>query len=90
MTEMPLFAHAGREKNYPAAPFCAIETNQILRLQNPNFANLRCSSAAPGFFLFLFFLLPVLIRKTRKKREDIHKFPPNFLPAKNQLTASRN
>ena len=32
MAGMPLFAYGGREKNNAAAPFCAMGTNQVLRL----------------------------------------------------------
>ena len=61
---------------YPASPFCAIETNQVLRLQNPIFTILKCSGAAPGWFLL------VLLRKTRKNARKAALFSGFFFPRK--------
>jgi len=73
-------------KKIPRRPFLRFETNRVLRLKTQNFANLRCSSAAPGWLL----LLPILLRKTRKNARKA-AFPPNLVSReKNQLTAPRN
>ena len=58
-------------KIHSAAPFCAIETNQVLRHSNQNFANLRCSGAAPGWFSPACFAL-----QNTQKREENRIFRP--------------
>ena len=86
---MKLYCHGGNtaflltparrrpRKIDPAAPFCAIETNQVLRLLNPIFANLRCSGAAPGCFFFGLFC-----SAKHAKTQGKPRFCPNLLPAK--------
>ena len=73
-------------KNNSVAHFCAIEPIQVLRLQNPNFANSRCSGAAPGFF----FVCACFAPQNTQKREETHIFIRILFPAKNQFTAPRN
>ena len=67
-----------------AAPFCAIEMNQVLRPENPNFANIGCSGAAQGSFFCLF--CSAKHAKTRGKPHLLRI----LLPSKNQLIAPRN
>ena len=85
MAGMPLFAHACREKINPAAPFCAIETNQAFAALKPEFRSFevlrRRTGHATGLIFFSFFL-PFLcacfaLQNTQKTRGKPRCFP-NF------------